>query len=76
MQHNTTINFSRFITFRRVAKLEHLNNIIIKFWNFFEENIKRYRGVDKECFIYYLKEFEFKFNYTQEEQKDILIKII
>jgi len=66
---------SRFITFRRVAKLEHLDNTIIKFWNFFEENIKRYKGVDKENFIYYLKEAEFKFNYTQEEQKNILFSL-
>ena len=72
MQHEYYNQFSRFITFRRVAKLEHLDNTIIKFWNFFEENIKRYRGVDKEYFIYYLKELEFKFNYTQEEQKNIL----
>ena len=41
----------------------------------FEENIKKYRGIDKENFIYYLKEFEFKFNYSKEEQKDILYSL-
>ena len=75
MQHEYYNQLSRFITFRRVAKLEHLDNTIIKFWSFFEENIKRYRGVDRENFIYYLKEFEFKFNYTQEEQKNILFSL-
>ena len=69
-------NLLHFITFQRVAKLKRLDNTIVKFWNFFEEGIKRYRGVDKENFIYYLKEFEFKFNYTQEEQKNILLELI
>lgn len=72
MQHEYYKQLSRFIKFRRVAKLEHLDNTITKFWNFFEESIKRYRGVDRENFIYYLKEAEFKFNYTKEEQINIL----
>ena len=42
----------------------------------FDEYFYRVRGVDKDNFIYYLKEFEFKFNYSKKEQKDILIKIV
>jgi transposase-like protein len=75
MQHEYYDQFSRFITFRRVAKLEHLDNTIVKFWRFFEAHIKRYRGVDEEHFFYYLKEAEFKFNYPEHEQKEIILSL-
>jgi transposase-like protein/DNA-directed RNA polymerase subunit RPC12/RpoP len=36
--------------------------LIYKFWEYFEEFIKKYKGIKKENFIYYLKEAEFRFN--------------
>ncbi|GAX87539.1 conserved hypothetical protein [Lebetimonas natsushimae] len=36
--------------------------LIYKFWKYFEEFIKKYKGIKKENFIYYLKEAEFRFN--------------
>ncbi|WP_456485439.1 transposase [Hydrogenimonas sp.] len=75
LQHEYYNQLSRFITFRRIARLEHLNNTIVKFWHFFETHIKRYRGVNEKHFFYYLKEAEFKFNYTKHEQKEILLSL-
>jgi hypothetical protein len=75
MQREYYKQLARFITFRRVAKIRHFDNTIVKFWHFFESHIKRYRGVDEEFFFYYLKEAEFKFNYSTNEQKEILAKI-
>lgn len=68
--------FSRFMMFNKIAKTKQRENIISSFWNYFEESILKYKGVDNESFIYYLKEIEFKFNYKLQEQIEILNKII
>ncbi|WP_456381261.1 hypothetical protein [Hydrogenimonas sp.] len=75
MQREYYKQLARFITFRRIARLNHLDNTIVKFWRFFESHIKKYRGVDEEYFFYYLKEAEFKFNYSIAEQKAIIAEI-
>ena len=36
------------------------------------DNLKKYKGVEEDNFYYYLKESEFKFNYTKDEQIEIL----
>ena len=38
--------------------------------------MKRYRGVDRENFFYYLKEAEFLFNYPMPERKRFLYDLI
>ncbi len=43
-----------------------------KFWKFLEKNLKKHKGVDEDSFFYYLKEYEFKFNYKKSEQFEIL----
>lgn len=68
--------FSKFMMLNKISKIQKKENIIASFWIFFEESILKYKGIDKENFFYYLKEIEFKFNYTQEEQKNILSKIV
>jgi transposase-like protein len=67
--------FSRFMMFNKIAKTKKLDNPIISFWNFFENCILKYKGINNESFFYYLKECEFKFNYTKEKQKQILTTI-
>lgn len=42
------------------------------FWKYLEENLKKYKGVSEENFFLYLKEAEFKFNYLQNQQIEIL----
>ncbi|WP_200763081.1 hypothetical protein [Nitrosophilus alvini] len=67
---------SQFLRFNKIAKLEKRLNLITEFWDFFEEFIVKFKGVESENFFYYLKEAEFKFNYTIEEQKEILARIL
>ena len=64
--------FSKFLRIHRISKLQKSKNTITAFWNFFEHFITRYKGVRPENFVYYLKEAEFKFNYTESEQYEIL----
>ncbi len=68
--------FSKFMMFNKISKTQKRENIITKFWNYFEESILKYRGINDENFFYYLKEIEFKFNFSQEEQKKILLALI
>jgi len=68
--------FSKFMMLNKISKIQKKENIIASFWIFFEESILKYKGIDKENFFYYLKEIEFKFNYTIEEQKNILHTLV
>jgi len=68
--------FSSFMMFNKIAKIQKSDNPIIEFWKFFEEYILQYKGIDKKNFFYYLKECEYKFNYSKKEQKDILEHLI
>jgi hypothetical protein len=67
--------FSKFMMFNKIAKTHKRENTITKFWNYFEDSIVIYKGIKSENFFEYLKEFEFKFNHTQEEAKELLIKL-
>ena len=67
--------FKKFMLSNHISKLKSIDNTITKFWKFFEDFIRVYKGVKGEYFLSYLKEAEFKFNYTQKEQKEILIKL-
>ncbi|MCF6200509.1 MAG: transposase [Hydrogenimonas sp.] len=68
--------FSRFLKIHRIAKLRSLDNTIIRFWAYFDQFIKKYKGVERENFIYYLKEAEFKFNVPIERREDILLRLL
>lgn len=65
-------DFSRFMRTNKISKYEEKELLIRQFWDFFESSILKYKGVDEENFFYYLKECEFKFNYTYERQNEIL----
>lgn len=66
--------FSKFMMFNKIAKTNKRQNPITQFWEFFEKEILKYKGIDEKNFIYYLKECEFKFNYSKEEAKKILLQ--
>ncbi len=68
--------FSNFMMFNKISKLQKKENLIVKFWNFFEKEILKYKGVKRENFFYYLKELEFKFNYDKKTQKEILLSFL
>ncbi len=67
--------FSRNMMLNKIAKIQKLDNTITKFWLYFEEEILKYKGIKRQNFFYYLKEIEFKFNYTSKEQKELLTKL-
>jgi len=64
--------YARYLNQHKVAHYESFDNVLTRFWKFLESWMDHFKGVSKENFIYYLKEAEFKFNYTQEEQRLIL----
>ena len=68
--------FSKFMMLNKISKIQKKENIIASFWIYFEESIVKYKGINKENFFYYLKEIEFKFNYSIEEQQNILFKLV
>jgi transposase-like protein len=65
--------FSKYMMFNKISKIQKKENLITKFWIFFEKSILKYKGVRHENFFYYLKEIEFKFNYSKEMQEEILM---
>ncbi|MDY0327781.1 MAG: transposase [Arcobacteraceae bacterium] len=69
-------DLKKFLQYNKIAKLKTQNNNIKEFCYFFENSIKKYKGVSEENFFYYLKEIEFKFNYTINQRVDILIKLM
>jgi len=66
--------FNKFKRISRIIKVSKHYNTIVEFWNYFENSIVKYKGVESDSFIYFLKEFEFKFNHTKDEAKELLIK--
>jgi len=68
--------FSKFMMFNKISKTKRRENLISRFWLFFEESILKYKGIRNDNFFYYLKEIEFKFNYTEDKQREILIKLL
>jgi len=66
--------FKKFKRESRLIKVSKYDNNIVQFWHYFEEKIKPYKGIKNETFIYFLKEFEFKYNHTKQEVKELLIK--
>ena len=45
---------------------------IIKFWEYFEKFITKFKGIDEENFFYYLKESELRFNNFKIQISDII----
>jgi transposase-like protein len=68
--------FSKFMMLNKISKTQKKENIITRFWLFFEEAILKYKGVNDNNFVKYLKEIEFKFNYDSEEQQEILVSLL
>ncbi len=68
--------FSNFLRFNKLSKKSKNQTLIQRFLYYFEDEILKYKGIREENFFYYLKEIEFKFNFTVEEQKKILRSFI
>ena len=55
----------------RIIKI-YEKKLIKNFWEYFEDFIKKYKGINEENFFYYLKEAEFRFNGYKIEVKDLI----
>ncbi len=55
----------------RIIKI-YEKKLIKNFWEYFENFIKKYKGISEENFFYYLKEAEFRFNGYKIEVKDLI----
>lgn len=66
--------FKRFKRESRIIKVNEYFNNIVRFWDYFEKAILKYKGVSEEKFAYFLKESEFKYNHSKDEAKDLLTK--
>jgi transposase len=52
----------------------HINGLE-GFWSFAKERLLKYHGINKNNFLLYLKEMEFRYNYKKENLFNLLIKI-
>jgi transposase-like protein/DNA-directed RNA polymerase subunit RPC12/RpoP len=68
--------FDHYLRNHTMAYFNSHNNPINQFWVFLEKFMLHFKGVNEKNFIYYLKEAEFKFNYTKEEQHTILYALL
>jgi transposase-like protein len=66
---------SKFLIFNKISKNKKEQTLIHQFLYYFEQEILKYKGVKASNFFYYLKEIEFKFNYSKDKQKKILLGI-
>ncbi|WP_458699424.1 hypothetical protein ACKGJI_06225 [Sulfurospirillum sp. 1307] len=64
--------YSKYLNRYKIVHFEKFDSIILKFWAYLENRLDKYKGISKDKFAYYLKESEFKFNYTKEEQLKII----
>ena len=64
--------FDKYLSWNKIYSKEFYKTKLYDFWKYLEENLKKYKGIEKDNFFFYLKECEFKFNYKKEEQLEIL----
>ncbi len=67
---------NRLENFYKMVKVKKDSSAITDFWNYFKIFIAKHRGVAKQNLIYYIKEAEFRYNYSLERQKEILYNIL
>lgn len=77
-QDNKNVNlaylkeYAKYLNRYKIVHFEKFDSLVINFWVFLEKKLAKYKGIKRENFSYYLKEYECKFNYTKEELFDIL----
>ncbi len=46
------------------------------FWSFAKERLMKYHGISPQCFPYYLKEMEFRFNHRSEDAFPVVVRYL
>jgi len=64
--------YANYLNRYKIVHFEKFDSQIIRFWVFLEKKLLHFKGISRENFIYYLKEYEFKFNTPKDKQKEIL----
>ena len=64
--------FIQYLNWKKIHSQNSHKTKLNEFWFFLENNLKKYKGIEDDNFFFYLKESEFKFNYSQKEQIEIL----
>jgi len=59
----------------KLVRIDSRSTPLGDFWLFLEDFMRPYHGVKEEFFGHYLKEAEFRFNFTQEEQAHHLMRL-
>lgn len=67
-----TKSFESYLKWHKIYSQYAYATPLSVFWKYLEENLKKYKGINEENFFYYLKECEFKFNYLQNKQIEVL----
>lgn len=62
------ISLAHYYQWHKIIKIDSRKSPLCEFWKFLEEFMKSFHGVKRNNFGLYLKEAEFKFNFTKEEQ--------
>jgi transposase-like protein len=65
-------SFENYLKWHKLYSKQAHKTKLSLFWKYLEENLKKYKGIKEAHFFYYLKECEFRFNYSKEEQIEIL----
>jgi len=69
---SSTKDYEYYLKWHKLYSINSYKTPLSIFWKYLEENLKKYKGIDEKNFFYYLKECEFKFNYLQNRQIEIL----
>ena len=67
--------YEEYLNWHKIYSKESYKTKLYDFWKYLEENLKKYKGIEEAYFFYYLKECEFRFNYSKEEQLEILTNL-
>lgn len=60
-------SFEKYLNWRKINSDNLKRSHLKSFWDFLEESLKKYKGINEENFFYYLKECEFKYNFSKED---------
>lgn len=66
--------FKKFKRESKIIKVSRRLNNIVKFWEYFEKSIVKYKGINEDKFAYFLKEFELKYNHSKDDTINLLIQ--
>lgn len=66
---------AHYYQWNKLVRIESYNTPIGAFWLFLEEFMKPFHGIKEEYFGLYLKEAEFRFNYTKEKQAHHMMRL-